>query len=71
MLACCCCPTQEKAQTGNNSPGPCNYAVPPSNGPQANSHWRTGSAWGFGTSKRWQEKPQGGFAVPGPGSYCI
>lgn len=61
----------EKSMTGNNSPGPCNYAVPAGNGPQHLSVWQSAPTWGFGTSARWQKTKTTGYSVPGPGSYCV
>ena len=42
----------EKAQSGNNSPGPCNYALPEATGRQPLSKFKSGASWGFGTSSR-------------------
>jgi len=63
----------EKAIAGNNSPGPCNYALPEGTGRQPNSKYRTGAAWGFGSAQRWKEEKseKSGTSTPGPGSYCI
>lgn len=64
---------QEKAQTGNSSPGPCSYAIPESTGKQSISKYTSLPSWGFGTAARWQtDKAQkSGTTTPGPGSYCI
>jgi len=63
----------EKAQAGNNSPGPCNYKLPEATGGrQTSSKFSSQPSWGFGTSSRWtSEKLKGKGATPGPGSYCI
>lgn len=63
----------EKSLSGNNSPGPANYAVPEGTGKQSLSAHKTMPSWGFGTATRWQtEKAQtSGMTTPGPGSYCI
>lgn len=63
----------EKSQKGNNSPGPCNYAIPESHGHQTNSRYRSGQCWGFGTAERWSG-PKGSArqsSTPGPGTYCV
>lgn len=64
----------EKAQSGNNSPGPCNYTVPESTGRQPLSKYSSMPSWGFGTSSRFlgnAQRPGGNMNTPGPGSYCI
>jgi len=62
----------EKAQSGNNSPGPCNYALPESTGRQPLSKYSSMPSWGFGTCSRWTKPAAGGNAsTPGPGSYCV
>ena len=63
----------EKAQNGNNSPGPCNYALPESTGRQPLSKYSSMPSWGFGTSARWTANDQatGRSTTPGPGSYCV
>jgi len=61
----------EKAQSGNNSPGPCNYALPEATGRQPLSKFKSGASWGFGTSSRWTANKRDGTSTPGPGSYCI
>lgn len=66
-------PEHEKAQCGNNSPGPCSYAMPEGTGRQSSSKYVSLPSWGFGTAQRWQtDKAQkSGTTTPGPGSYCI
>jgi len=62
----------EKSQYGNNSPGPCNYALPEATGKQPLSKYSSMPSWGFGTASRWQtNKKSGQHISPGPGSYCI
>merc|ERR1740138_1023403 len=61
----------EKAQTGNNSPGPCNYALPESTGKQPLSKYSSMPQWGFGTAERWTANKGTNATTPGPGSYCI
>lgn len=63
----------EKAQCGNNSPGPGNYSITPSTGRQSLSQYSSQPSWGFGTSSRWTKdaKQGSGNTTPGPGSYCI
>mmetsp|Transcript_15449 Transcript_15449/g.39847 ORF Transcript_15449/g.39847 Transcript_15449/m.39847 type:complete len:308 (+) Transcript_15449:95-1018(+) len=61
----------EKSQCGNNSPGPCSYAVPNGNGPQHLSVWQSAPNWGFGTSARWQKQGRSSMSVPGPGAYSV
>jgi len=61
----------EKAQSGNNSPGPCNYALPESTGRQPLSKYHSAASWGFGTCGRWTAKGGTNTTTPGPGSYCI
>ena len=64
-------PEHEKAQTGNNSPGPCNYALPEGTGPQPLSKYHSLPAYGFGTAERWMPNKTTSALAPGPGSYCI
>lgn len=64
-------PDHEKAQSGNNSPGPCNYALPESTGRQTNSKYNSMPAWGFGTGGRFVASKATNASTPGPGSYCI
>jgi len=59
----------EKSQSGNNSPGPCSYAVPDGNGKQHNAKHKSAPAFGFGSGSRWSVQSKEG--VPGPGSYSI
>ena len=61
----------EKAQSGNNSPGPCNYALPEGTGRQALSRYTSSPAWGMGTAGRWGKGGGWSAQVPGPGSYCV
>ena len=62
----------EKSQTGNNSPGPCNYSLPPATARQPLSKYSSMPSWGFGTSARWvKANTERGSTTPGPGSYCI
>ena len=49
-------PDHEKASSGNNSPGPCNYALPEATGRQPLSKYTSLPAWGFGTSSRYAKK---------------
>jgi len=63
----------EKALSGNNSPGPCNYALPEGTGRQPLSKYSSAPGWGFGSAQRWQKdaSQKSGAATPGPGTYCI
>ena len=63
----------EKATSGNNSPGPCNYMLPESTGRQPLSKYSSMPSWGFGTSVRWTADgtSQRQYSTPGPGSYCV
>ena len=64
---------QEKSLSGNNSPGPCNYALPEATGPQPLSKYSSAPRYGFGSANRWQsdKSQKSGTSTPGPGTYCI
>ena len=65
----------EKAQSGNNSPGPCNYALPEATGRQPLSKYSSMPSWGFGKSSRCAHRhapaPRRARRTPAPAPPCL